>query len=112
MPKLWALKYFKVVTSEDFKSDTAAVVINQAGLDLMNLEEPIGTQLDLWGEKVTLIGVVDNVLMGSPYTEVKPMFMIMDPEWGGTITARLAKNKEISEALPTVKTLLTCHLKD
>jgi len=91
--------------SEDFKSDTAAVVINQAGLDLMNLEDPIGTQLDLWGEKVTLIGVVDNVLMGSPYTEVKPMFMVMDPEWGGSITIRLAKNKDISESLPTVKAL-------
>ena len=91
--------------SEDFKSDTAAVVINQAGLDLMNLDDPIGTELDLWGDKRTLIGVVDNVLMGSPYTEVKPMFMIMDPEWGGTITVRLAKNKEITESLPTVKTL-------
>ncbi|RLD22065.1 MAG: ABC transporter permease [Bacteroidetes bacterium] len=95
--------------SEDFKSDTAAVVINQAGLDLMNLEDPIGTQLDLWGDKVTLIGVVDNVLMGSPYTEVKPMFMIMDPEWGGTITVRLAQNKEISESLPAVKALFEKH---
>jgi putative ABC transport system permease protein len=95
--------------SEDFKSDTAAVVINQAGLDLMNLEDPIGTQLDLWGEKVTLIGVVDNVLMGSPYTEIKPMFMVMDPEWGGSITIRLAKNKEISESLPVVKALFEKH---
>jgi len=91
--------------SEDFKSDTAAIVINQAGLDLMNLQDPIGTELDLWGNKVTLIGVVDNVLMGSPYTEVKPMFMIMDPEWGGTITVRLANNKQIAEALPAIKSL-------
>jgi putative ABC transport system permease protein len=91
--------------SEEFKSDTAAVVINQAGLDLMNLENPIGTELDLWGNKVTLIGIVDNVLMGSPYTEIKPMFMIMDPEWGGVITIRLSKNKEIPAALATVKTL-------
>ena len=47
--------------------------------------------------------------MGSPYTEVKPMFMVMDPEWGGTITVRLAKNKEISVALPTVKSLFEKH---
>jgi ABC-type antimicrobial peptide transport system permease subunit len=47
--------------------------------------------------------------MGSPYTEVKPMFMIMDPEWGGTITVRLSKNKEIPDALATVKTLFEKH---
>jgi hypothetical protein len=37
--------------SEDFKSDTAAILVNKAGLALMNLKDPIGTELDLWGGK-------------------------------------------------------------
>ena len=38
--------------SEDFKSDTSSIIINKAGLDLMDLKEPvIGTELDLWGGK-------------------------------------------------------------
>lgn len=74
--------------SQDFKSDTAAIMVNQAALDLMELEDPIGTQLDLWGDKRELIGVVDNVLMGSVYDEVQPMFFIID-DWGGSITLRL-----------------------
>ncbi|MFT6868121.1 MAG: putative ABC transport system permease protein [Cyclobacteriaceae bacterium] len=37
--------------SEEFTSDTASIIINQAALDLMKLENPIGTQLDLWGSK-------------------------------------------------------------
>ena len=45
-------------------------------MDLMQLEDPIGTELELWGGKRTLVGIVDNVLMGSPYQEVKPLFMI------------------------------------
>src|SRR5690606_26128626 len=68
--------------SKEYVNDTAAIIVNKAGLGLMGLEDPIGSYLDLWGEKRKLIGVVDNALMGSPYVEVKPLFMIMD-DWGG-----------------------------
>ncbi len=74
--------------SEDFKSDSTAILINKAGLDLMGLEDPIGTELDLWGKKRTLIGVLDNVLMGSPHTEIKPMFVILD-DWSGVTSVRI-----------------------
>ena len=60
--------------SRDFATDTAAIIVNKAALDLMELENPIGTQLELWGQKRTLIGVIDNVLMGSPYDAVDPLF--------------------------------------
>ena len=92
--------------SKDYKSDTAAIVINKAALDLMNLEDPIGTQLDLWGEKRELIGVIDNVLMGSVYSEVKPLFMIID-DWGGSITVRLSG--DIQNSLATVKSIFEKH---
>ncbi len=89
--------------SEDFKSDTAAIIINKAALELMNLEDPIGTELDLWGGKRNLIGVTDNVLMGDPFEPVKPLFMIMDPEWTNSVTVRLKKTKNLPEAINTVK---------
>ena len=90
--------------SEDFTSDSTAIVINKAALDLMNLDEPLGTELDLWGDKRNLIGVVDNVLMGSPYEEVKPMFLILE-DWGGVMTVRLSKKDDIQATLATVKTI-------
>lgn len=91
--------------SEDFKSDTMAIVVNKAGLALMNLKEPIiGTELDLWGKKRKLIGVVDDVLMGSPYDPVKPMFMVLD-DWGGSVTIRLKKTKDLQASINTVKSI-------
>lgn len=75
--------------SEEFSTDSNSILINKAALDLMKLEDPIGTQLDLWGGKRTLIGIVDNVLMGSPYDPIKPMFIILDPGWISVITVRL-----------------------
>lgn len=95
--------------SEDFKNDTTAIIINKAGLKIMGLEDPIGTELDLWGEKRKLIGIVDDVLMASPYREVKPMFMIIDPDWISAITVRLANTGDISATLSKVKAIFKKH---
>ncbi|MGE0773285.1 MAG: ABC transporter permease [Cyclobacteriaceae bacterium] len=88
--------------SEDFKSDSSAILINKAALDLMGLEDPIGTELDLWGGKRKLIGVVDNVLMGSIYRPVNPMFVIMD-DWGGSVSIRLRKTNDLQESISKVE---------
>lgn len=91
--------------SEDFKSDTAAIIVNKAGIDLMGLKDPIGTKLDLWGGKRELIGIVDNVLMGSPYTPVGPMFIILDPEWVDVLTLRLEKTNDVKGSLKKVEAI-------
>jgi putative ABC transport system permease protein len=90
--------------SEDFKSDTASLVINKAALDVMGLKDPIGTELDLWGTKRKLIGVTENVLMGSPYEPVKPMFITL-ADWGGTVSIRLSKTKDLQASISKVKSI-------
>ena len=71
----------------------------------MNLKDPIGTELDLWGGKRKLIGVVDDVLMGSPYQPVKPMFVILDPGWIDAVTIRLKKTDDLSASINMVKAI-------
>jgi len=90
--------------SEDFKSDSLAIIVNKAGINVMGLKDPIGTELDLWGKKRKLIGVCDNVLMGSPYDEVKPMFAVLD-DWWGSITIRLSKGRDLPASLKTIETI-------
>ena len=69
----------------------------------MQLENPIGTQLDLWGEKMNLIGVIDNILMGSPYEQVKPMFMVID-DWGfGTMSLRMPATANVQSSLADIQ---------
>lgn len=88
--------------SEEFKSDTASIIVNKAGLEVMGLKDPIGQQLDLWGGKRNLIGVVDNVLMGSPYQPIKPMFMVLIPEWASSVTIRLEKTTDLKASIEKV----------
>jgi ABC-type antimicrobial peptide transport system permease subunit len=95
--------------SEDFKSDTSAILINKAGLDLMGLKDPIGTKLDLWGGKRTLVGVLDNALMGSPYTPVGPMFAILNPEWINVVSIRLEKTTDLPASLKKVEEIFKRH---
>jgi len=89
--------------SEDFKSDTLAIMVNKAAMDLMQLKNPIGEKLDLWGKKRELIGIVDNVLMGSPFQPVKPMFIVLDPGWASSVTIRLEKTNDLPGSLKKVE---------
>jgi ABC-type lipoprotein release transport system permease subunit len=88
--------------SEDFKSDSLAIVVNKAAIKIMGLKDPIGTELDLWGKKRKLIGVCDDVLMGSPYDEVKPMFAVLD-DWWGSISIRLKPTKDLPGSMKIVE---------
>jgi putative ABC transport system permease protein len=53
-------------------------------------------------KKKPLIGIVDYVLMGSPYQEVKPMFMLLD-DWDGAMTIRIRKTENLPSALKTIE---------
>lgn len=94
--------------SREFATDSSSIVINKAALDLMQLENPIGTQLDLWGEKRTLIGVIDNILMGSPYEQVRPLFMVLD-DWGGSVTVRLKPTEDMQASMAQVQEVFERH---
>lgn len=90
--------------SEEYANDSSAIIVNKAAIDLMQLDNPLGTELDLWGQKRTLIGVYDNVLSESLFREVKPLFAILE-DWGGVITVRLSRNQPLETSLATVKSI-------
>jgi putative ABC transport system permease protein len=89
--------------SEDFKSDSMAVIVNQAAVDVMGLKEPIGTRLDFWDSKREIIGVFDNVLMGNVYQPIAPMIVVFSPEWISSVSVRLEKTNDLPGALKKVE---------
>ncbi|MEO9474834.1 MAG: ABC transporter permease [Cyclobacteriaceae bacterium] len=96
--------------SREFATDTAAIVINKTALDMMDLgDDPIGTQLDLWGGKRKLIGVTEDVLMGSPYQAIPPTFFVLNPDWVSYVTVRLKKTNNLQASLSTVESIFNTH---
>jgi ABC-type antimicrobial peptide transport system permease subunit len=95
--------------SEDYKADTASILINKAAQELMGLKDPIGTELPLWGGKRKLIGILDNVLMGSVHEPIKPLFVILDPDWIDVVSVRLKKTNDMQASIDMVKTIFEKH---
>lgn len=56
-----------------FGSDSSAAIINQKTAELMGFEDPIGQVIDDDTKKFTIVGVVKDFIMDSPFEEVKPI---------------------------------------
>ena len=89
--------------SEDFKSDTTAMVLNKTAVNLLNLSNPVGDKVKMWGQWWNIIGVMDDVLMGSGSRHIEPLVMTMDPTWSTTISVRLAKTPDLATAIKRVE---------
>lgn len=95
--------------SPDFKSDSSAVIINQAAVDLMGLKEPIGETLIYNEQELKIIGVIPNIVMASPYTPVEPMTLLFSPGWSSTITVRLNQTPDLQGAIAKVEEVFKKH---
>ncbi len=91
--------------SRDFKSDSLAVVMNQAAIKLMGMDNPIGQRVKFNGNDsdFTIIGVISDMVMDSPYSPVQPMALIFDSNWSSTVTIRLNRTKDLEASLAKVE---------
>jgi ABC-type antimicrobial peptide transport system permease subunit len=92
--------------SRDFKSDSSAVLVNQAAIDIIGLQHPLGEQLTMWGQHWTIIGVTKNVLMDNPYQPIAPLVMVFQPDWSSTISIRLEKTQDLKASIAKVETVM------
>ncbi len=65
--------------SPEYGTDTSAVVINEKALEIMNLEEPVGTTIEFWDSEWKIIGVNKNFHFQSMRSEIAPMIMRYNP---------------------------------
>ncbi len=56
--------------SADYSTDSAAVILNQAAVNLMRLKKPVGETIKWDGQNRTIIGVVPDLQMESPFQSV------------------------------------------
>jgi putative ABC transport system permease protein len=92
--------------SETFKSDTAAVIVNQTAVNIMGMKDPIGQKITIWERSFEIVGVTDDVLMGSIFRDVPPMFMVLMPGASNYITMRLKATHDLSGAISTVENIV------
>lgn len=95
--------------SPDRVADSAAMVINQATVDVLNLKDPIGAKVRMFDTDYEVIGVTENILMGVAHRPIDPMVLVLIPGWSSTISVRLNPSGDIKETLAGVEKIFQKH---
>ena len=99
--------------SEKFSTDTSdAIIINEAAVKYMGLKNPVGqklTDLDAFGKpkwSKEIIGVVKDVIMGSPYEPVKQTIYYYRANWIRQLLIKIKGDISAGTALPKIQQAL------
>ncbi|MGC4035817.1 MAG: ABC transporter permease [Chitinophagaceae bacterium] len=96
----------KLIDGRDFSrefADSTSVILNQAAVKRMGLKNPVGEQLKWNGTPMTVIGVVPDIQMESPYRAISPLTIIYNKGWVGYVDVRLNPNMAASKAISLIK---------
>jgi ABC-type antimicrobial peptide transport system permease subunit len=77
--------------SQEFPSDSSlAVVLNQAAINAMGMDSPIGKRFSIADNDLTIIGVTENFHFKPLHWEVEPMMMLLFPPFYNHVFVRVA----------------------
>ncbi len=92
----------KILQGREFEkrfNDSSSVMLNKAALDFMELEDPIGEVIRYGDRNYTVVGILDDVIMGSPYHPANPTLFLAKPWWLNDVIIRLPEEDNISETM-------------
>jgi putative ABC transport system permease protein len=99
--KLLKGRYFTGVPS-----DTSSMLLNKAAVEAMDLKEPVGMQMRYGRSNFTVIGVMDNVVMESPYKPVNPQMIFYNRGGFSTVNIRLRAGVQLQKALEPLAAII------
>jgi putative ABC transport system permease protein len=79
--------------SPDFPSDSISVIFNETAIQQMNFKDPVGQTVKVWGQRATVIGIVEDFHFESLYENVKP-FMFRFSRKGENVMVKLQPGRE------------------
>ncbi|WP_224998682.1 ABC transporter permease [Cesiribacter sp. SM1] len=80
--------------SKDYGSDSLGIIFNEAAIETMGLDNPVGKYVNVWGKDRQIIGVTKDFHFQSLHEAVKPLFFIVKPTDTYKIMARVAAGRE------------------
>lgn len=75
--------------SKEFLSDSSAVILNEAAIHFMQLKNPVGQNITWFDKPFKVIGVVKNMVMQSPYDEVRPIVYSLATDAGNVAIVKI-----------------------
>lgn len=89
--------------SRDFATDTSALILNESAQEYIGIENIVGKTIQWDDDPYQVIGVVEDMVMESPYTPIKPTIFTLDYDWANVINIRLKPGMPVQDALSSVE---------
>ncbi len=102
---------YKILKGRNFypgnKIDSANIVINKTLADMLNTKQPIGSVITSGdGEKLTVIGVVDNFIYNSVYSKPSPLIFYKDTSNVNNLFVRFKENADLQKAVASMVSVI------
>jgi putative ABC transport system permease protein len=92
--------------SKDFATDSLAIVLNESAVKQVGMKQDIVGQTIQFNDKnYTVIGVIKDMIMESPYKPVTPTIFLHDANWANIITIAIKHGEPIKTALSKIETV-------
>ncbi len=95
--------------SRRFSTDSLGMVLNASAARFMGIKNPVGLHIQWNNLQYTVIGVIEDVITGSPFTPVHPTIYMLKPEWADFIYVRLNKEMNAHQALTAMEPIFRKH---
>ena len=89
--------------SRKFSTDSSGIVLNETAVRYMDLKNPIGKIMKWNGKPFQIVGVVKDMVMGSPFEPVYQTVFMMDYNWAGIINIKLNPQLSAGESLKKIE---------
>ncbi|MES1215829.1 MAG: ABC transporter permease [Bacteroidota bacterium] len=89
--------------SNSFITDSSAIVLNEAAVKFMNLKNPVGETIRIGEKDLTVIGVVKDMLMESPYAPVKQTIFHIGSNHFDNVLIKIAPDVSAHKAINKIE---------
>lgn len=103
----WKIKEGRDLSRES--SDSTAVLLNEAAVKFMNVEDPVGMEIQYGDNKYHVVGVVRDMVTGSPYSPEQHKIYIKSVEVSSWINIRLNRHRGTHESLAAIEPVFKTH---
>ena len=98
--------------SRDYSTDSLAFILNESAVKLTGIKDIVGKTIKYNGKPRTVVGVIKDMVMQSPYEPAVPTIFLMDYEWANLVNVKLIPGKPVDQALKKVEAVFRKHDSD
>jgi putative ABC transport system permease protein len=91
--------------SREFLTDSTGFVLNETAAKFIGLKNPVGEILKWDGTPYTIIGVIKDMVVESPYSPVRPTLFHISNSPGNVVIAKINPATNASAALSKIETV-------